>query len=336
MKNQTAMDRNFKARTINLIEKIGDFWTLGIFFLIVLVFTLIEPKFFSVPYWSSTLVYLSEVLLLGVAETFVIITAGIDLSVGAIEGFIGIVTALLIKALVPVVGPVGAIILGILIGLFVGAIIGYINGKVVTKMHITPFIATLGMMGILTGLTFILANGTDIVGLPLEMGKIGNIMICNIFGLATIVSWSIAIIGYIMLSKTRFGIYTYAIGSNAEASRRSGINVDRHLVKVYMFSAVTSAVAGILMILRFNTASPLTGSNINMSAVAAVVIGGTSLMGGTGNIFGSVIGAAIISILITGLVMINVQPFWQTVAIGVIIILAVYIDQLRHKNEQAS
>jgi len=327
-----ANDSDFKYKWAQAMEKAGDFWTVGIFLFIVAVFTVIEPKFFTAAYWSSTFVYLSEILLLSIGETFVIITAGIDLSVGAVEGFTGIVTAHVIKALVPIVGPVGAIIIGIVFGLSIGIAIGFINGLVITKMQITPFIATMGMMGILTGLTFILANGTDVVGLPLEMGRIGNVVLFKVFGFSTIVSWVFAVLAYVALKKTRFGIYTYSIGSNRDASSRSGINVDRHLIKVYVLSAFLAAVAGILMILRFNTASPLTGSNVNLTAVAGVVIGGTSLMGGTGSILGSVIGAGIISILITGLVMINVQPFWQTVAIGVIIILAVYIDQVRHRQ----
>lgn len=333
MKSGLAQNNmEFKMKWAKTMERVGDFWTLGVFLLIVAIFTVIEPNFFTAAYWGSTFAYLSEILLLSVGETFVIITGGIDLSVGAVEGFVGVASAILIKALVPLVGPVPAIILGTAAGLLMGLIIGATNGFIITKMKITPFIATLGTMGILTGMGFILGNGTDIVGLPLEMGKVGNILVLQVFGFAAVISWIVAIIAYILLSKTRFGIYTYSIGSNAEASKRSGINVDRHIIKVYMLASFIAALSGLLMILRFNTASPITGANVNLNAVAGVVIGGTSVMGGTGNILGSVVGAAIISILVTGLVMINVQPFWQTVAIGVIIILAVYIDQIRHKQ----
>lgn len=327
-KNNTDM----KLKRAKIMDKVGDYWTAGIFLLIVIVFTIIEPNFFTTAYWSSTLVYLSEILLLAIGETFVIITGGIDLSVGAVEGFVGVASAILIRALVPVTGSTMAIIIGVACGLLMGLIIGAVNGLIITKMKITPFIATLGTMGILQGFGFIMGKGTDIVGLPIEMGEIGNIILYKMFGFSTIVSWLVAIIGYIMISKMRFGVYTYSIGSNAEASRRAGINVDRHLIKVYMLASLTAALAGLLMILRFNTASPLTGANVNLNAVAGVVIGGTSVMGGSGGVIGSVIGAGIISILVTGLVMIDVTPFWQTVSIGVIIIVAVYIDQIRNKQ----
>lgn len=323
---------DLNVRWFKALERIGDYWTIGVFLLIVLVFTVIEPNFFTAAYWSSTFVYMSEILLLAIGETFVIITGGIDLSVGAVEGLVGVAAAILIRALVPAMGPVGAIVTGVVFGLLMGLIIGALNGFIITKMKITPFIATLGAMGIMQGLGFILSKGTDIVGLPLEMGQIGNVYLMKIFGFNTMVSWFVAILAFIVLSKMRFGVYTYSIGSNAEASRRAGINVDRHLIKVYMTSSMIAAITGLLMILRFNTASPLTGANVNLNAVAAVVIGGTSVMGGSGGMLGSVIGAGIISILVTGLVMINVTPFWQLVSIGVIIILAVYVDQIRNKQ----
>jgi len=325
-------DMDLKYKWFKLMDRIGNYWTLGVFLLIVLVFTVLEPNFFSTAYWSSTFVYLSEILLLAIGETFVIVTAGIDLSVGAIEGFVGVAAAIIIRALVPIVGSTPAIIIGVICGLLMGVGIGAINGFVITKMKITPMIGTLGTMGILQGFGYIMSKGTDIVGLPLEMGQIGNIILFKLFGFSTIVSWIVAIIAFILISKTRFGVYTYAIGSNADAARRSGINVDRHVIKVYIIAGVTAALAGLLMILRFNTASPLTGANVNMNAIASVVIGGTSVMGGSGGVIGSVIGAGIIAILVTGLVMIEISPFWQLVSIGVIIIAAVYIDQIRNKQ----
>ena len=327
---KSNMDSRVKLSRV--VERIGNYWTLGVFLLIVVVFTILEPNFFTTEYWSSTFVYLSEMLLLAIGETFVIITGGIDLSVGAVEGFVGVASALIIRALAPSVGSSIAIIIGAVSGLLMGAAIGIINGLIITKMRITPFIVTLGTMGILQGFGFILGKGTDVTGLPLEMGRIGNIMLFKMFGFSTLISWFVAAIALIMISKTRFGIYTYSIGSNAEASRRAGINVDRHLIKVYMMTSLIAALAGLLMILRFNTASPLTGANVNLNAIAGVVIGGTSVMGGSGGVFGSIIGAGIISILVTGLVMINVTPFWQMVSIGFIIIIAVYIDQIRNKQ----
>ncbi|MGI9861509.1 ABC transporter permease [Moorella naiadis] len=319
--------------TNRLLNKIGDLWTLGVLLLIVIIFACIEQNFFTSAYWLSTFVYLSEMLLLAVGETFVIITGGIDLSLGAIEGFVCVITALFIKALIPVVGVTPAIVLGILLGLLIGIFVGWVNGLIITKMRITPFITTLAMMGILTGFTFIFSGGTDVIGLPSEMTKVGNFVTLGILGFPVIVSWFITIVLYLVLSQTRFGVHTYAIGSNVEAARKAGINVNRHLIKIYTLAGSLAAISGILILLRYGTASPLTGSNIVLNAVAAVVIGGTSLMGGTGNLLNSFIGATIIAVLITGLVLINVEPFWQMVAIGVIIIIAVYIDQIRVKNK---
>jgi ribose transport system permease protein len=182
------------------------------------------------------------------------------------------------------------------------------------------------------GLTFICSNGSDIIGLPRQMGDLGNIVFFKVIGFSALISWIVAIIGGIVLSKTRFGTHTYSIGSNREASVRAGINAKKHLTKIYMIAGLVAAISGILIILRFDTASPQTGENIQLNSVAAVAIGGASLFGGIGKMLGSVIGAAIISVLITGLVLINVVPYWQQVAIGVIIIGAVYIDQIRQKQ----
>ena len=154
----------------------------------------------------------------------------------------------------------------------------------------------------------------------------------DFLGTVPLISWIVAIICIILLAKTRFGVYTYAIGSNLEATRRMGVKVDRHLIKVYAIAGLISALAGILMVFRFNVASPVTGQNVNMNAIAAVVVGGTSPMGGSGSCVGSVIGAGIIAILVTGMVMLDINPYWQLVALGIIVILAVYIDQIKDKK----
>jgi len=332
MRNEAVKDLGESRRKRKYImEKAGNYWTVGILLIIVIIFTIINPLFFSTVYWSSTFVYLSEMLLLAVGQTFVVITGGIDLSIGATEGFVGIIAAIAIKTFLPL-GAVPAIIIGVVIGLLLGLLIGFLNGVVITRMNITPFVATLGMMGILMGLTFICSNGSDIIGLPRQMGDLGNIVFFKVIGFSALISWIVAIIGGIVLSKTRFGTHTYSIGSNREASVRAGINAKKHLTKIYMIAGLVAAISGILIILRFDTASPQTGENIQLNSVAAVAIGGASLFGGIGKMLGSVIGAAIISVLITGLVLINVVPYWQQVAIGVIIIGAVYIDQIRQKQ----
>lgn len=312
------------------LRRVGDFWTLGTLLLIIIVFGMVQPNFISASNWFSTTTYMTETLLLAIGETFVIVTAGIDLSVGAIEGLAGVAGALTMLAAAHL-GQNLAIVLGVLVGLLTGILVGFVNGWVITRMKVTPFIVTLGTMGIATGLTFILSGGTDVVNLPNELGNIGNSTVLWIFTFPVFITLFVLLASGITLSQTRFGRYTYAIGSNAEAARRVGIRIDRHLIWIYIFSGAVAALSGVLLLTRFSTGSPLTGANDELNAIAAVVIGGTSLFGGRGTILGTLIGAGIISVLITGLVILNVQPYWQEVGIGIIIILAVWIDQLRNK-----
>ena len=319
-----------RAKSRAWLKRLGDFWTLGILVIILAVFGILQPSFLSVSNWFNTTTYMTETLLLAIGETYVIITAGIDLSVGAVEGLAGIVAALVMVALEPH-GATFAMIGGTLAGMLTGVLFGLLNGLVITAMKVTPFIVTLGTMGIATGLTFILSGGTDVVNLPNQLSNIGNATVLGVFSFPTFVTVLCLIAAGIMLYQTRFGRYVYAIGSNAEAARRAGIPVNRNLIKVYTLSGAIAALSGILLLTRFATGSPLTGTNDELNAIAAVVIGGTSLFGGRGTIVGTLIGAAIISVLITGLVILSVQPYWQTVAIGVIIIIAVWIDQFRHR-----
>ncbi len=319
-----------RAKSRRWLNRLGDFWTLGILVIILAVFGILQPSFLSVSNWFNTTTYMTETLLLAIGETYVIITAGIDLSVGAVEGLAGIVAALVMVALEPR-GATLAMVAGTLAGMLTGALFGFLNGWIITAMKVTPFIVTLGTMGIATGLTFILSGGTDVVNLPNQLSNIGNATVLGVFSFPTFVTVLCLIAAGVVLYQTRFGRYVYAIGSNAEAARRAGVPVSRNLIKVYTVSGAIAALSGILLLTRFATGSPLTGANDELNAIAAVVIGGTSLFGGRGTIVGTLIGAAIISVLITGLVILSVQPYWQTVAIGVIIIIAVWIDQFRHR-----
>lgn len=313
------------------MQDLGELWTLGILILLVIVFSLAAPGFFSVQNWVSTTVAASNTIILAVAETFVILTGGIDLSVGAILGLSGMVGAEVMQLLLPK-GDALSLVLGILAGVFTGAVCGLINGFVVSVMDITPFIATLGMLGIATGATYLITNGTDIVNLPQEISKIGDWVIGGVFGFPALVALVVLLVAWYFLRKTRFGKYTYAVGSNMEGARRSGINTRAHLFKVYTLSGFLSGLAGMLIVARLATGSPLEGANDELNAIAAVVIGGASLFGGRGSVIGSTIGALIISVLISGLVIMGVQPYWQTVTIGIIIILAVFVDQRRYRN----
>lgn len=318
-------------RNRTLLQDLGDWWTFLILVLLVAVFSITSPGFFSWANFLSTTVSASNTMILAVAETFVIITGGIDLSVGAILGLSGMVGADVMQSLIGQ-SSVEAMIAGIVAGLATGLILGAINGAIIAYLEITPFIATLGMLGIATGLTFLVTNGSDIVNIPTQFSNFGDFSFFNILGTPFLLSVGILLIAWFYLGNTRFGKYTYAIGSNGEGTRRSGVNVKRHLFKIYTLSGLLSGFAGVLIVARLATGSPLEGTNDELNAIAAVVIGGASLFGGRGTILASTVGALIISVLVSGLVIMGVQPYWQQVTIGIIIILAVYVDQRRFRN----
>lgn len=324
------MFTRMKDRATNL----GDWWIMGVLLLIIIVFSLINSNFLSVSNWVNTSTFMTDILLLALAETLVILTGGIDLSVGAIMGLSHILTAMVLEyGQAQNINPTITITIAIFVGLLSGVVVGVLNGILITKLRITPLIATLGMAGVCTGLTFILSGGVGIVNLPPVIGTIGNHVFFNLISFSLLIAGIMVIFISVLLNKTRFGRYTYAIGSNKEAALRSGVNVDLHLIKIYALSGLLCAIAGILLVMRFVNGSPMTGSNMELNAIAAVVIGGTSLYGGVGRVSGSVAGSAITAVMITGLVLAQVSPYWQTVAIGGIIILAVYIDQTRKKSQ---
>ncbi len=326
------MSNEIKEKS-KLSRMISELWIVFVFLAIYLIFVILEPLCFSLPFWSSTFNYMSEVLILAVGVMFVVITGGIDLSIGPVEGCVNVLAALAIKALVPSIGAGLAIACGVLVALLTGALIGLINALVITKLKLAPFIATLGMSVILTGLGYVFCNGLEVVGLPNEISDIGTYQLFGFLGTTTLVAFLVCGVFGVILKTTRFGVHTYAYGSNAESTKRVGIDSTKHLIRVYMLCSILAALAGMTLMFRFKTGSPIAGQNVTLYAIAACVIGGTSVMGGTGKMIGTLIGSLIISILVTGLVMLGVQTYWQQVATGVIIIFAVYSDQLRRRRD---
>jgi len=309
----------------------GDVARVAIFVLLVLVLGAVSPAFLSQASWLATSQSATVIVLLAIGQSFVIITGGIDLSVGAVLGVSSMISAAVMRNLILMdVSSWVVVGIGLLVSLCVGVLAGLINGLVITKLKITPFIATLGMLGVASGTTNLINNGTEIVNVPSELGIIGN---TTLFGgwlaVPVAVTVVVALIAAVVLSRTRFGLRTFAIGSNSAAARRAGIGVDRHLIAVYMVAGLTAGIAGFLLMSRFVSASPLAGSSLELAAIAAAVIGGASLVGGRGSILGTVIGASITATLQIGLILAGVASFWQTVTIGVIIVIAVYGDQLR-------
>ncbi|MFV0429765.1 MAG: ABC transporter permease [Arachnia sp.] len=295
----------------------------------IVIFTVMNPRFLSVPSFANILQDWAPVMLLAIGQTYVIITSGIDLSVGSTLGLTGVSAALIIRGLTESgASPAVAISLGVVAALAVGALVGLINGLLVTRINLAPFIATLATMGVGAGMTLVLTRGVQIAGGPREVIAIGTTKLFGLLTATLIITIVVLIIAWAVLQMTRFGRWTYAIGSNSFAARGAGINVNRHLIKVYIFSGVMAAMAGLFVYFRLGSGSPTSGAGFELNAIAAVVIGGSSLVGGSGKMSGTLLGALITTAVLSGLILIGVQPYWQEVVVGVLIALAVGIQQL--------
>ena len=301
------------------IKKLGPL--IG-FFLLCIVLSILSDSFLTVNNWMNVLRQVSINALIAFGMTFVILTGGIDLSVGSVLALPSAITAGMMAS-----GMNGftAIIIGLLAGFFMGAI----NGIVITKGRVAPFIATLATMTMFRGLTLVYTDGRPITGFASDdilfqmvgRGYFLGIPVPVVFMIVVYVAL------YFVLKKTTFGRHTYAIGGNEEASRLSGIRVDRLKIWIYSLTGGLSALAGIILTSRLNSAQPTAGTAYELDAIAAVVLGGTSLSGGRGWIFGTLVGALIIGVLNNGLNLLNVSSFYQQVIKGLVILLAVLLDR---------
>ena len=301
---------------------------------LVVVFTLSSENFFQFSNVKGILLSTAVIGVLALGSTFVIITGGIDLSVGTVMTLSAVMTGVLITfwgVSVP---------LGIAGGILTGALCGLLSGLSIAKLKIPPFIATLAMMMIAKGLALVISGTKPIyfndspgftnIALASELGKIiPGFDIPN----AVLIFFLAAVIGSVLLAKTIVGRYNFALGSNEEATRLSGVNVDFWKIAIYTITGVFTGLAGVLMASRLNSAQPALGAGYELEAIAAVVIGGTSLSGGKGTIIGTVIGVLIMSVLTNGLRILSVPQEWQTVVVGFVILLAVYADILRRRKK---
>jgi ribose/xylose/arabinose/galactoside ABC-type transport system permease subunit len=316
-----------------------------------------DVNFLTIRNSQNILMAIVPVLLMGLGQTFVVIAAGIDLSVGWIMGLSSVVSALAIVALIDkgMYEPL-AIAIGCLAGVVAAMVPGLINGIIIAKLRIPSFIVTLGMSFIARGVAFLISGGNVVGGQPQGVRDLGNESLLYLISgsngglyflrpppvsgealrqLDRILQWPVVItfilllIMLFVLHKTQFGRHVYAIGGNREAALRAGIPVDRHVMVLYTLSAATAGIAGVLSTARFSGGSSIAGDPLLLSSIAAVIIGGVSMFGGEGSVSGTLIGALIIAVMTTGLVMLNVQPFWQYIVVGVVVILAVLIDQAR-------
>ncbi len=274
----------------------------------------------------------SVLMIIAMGQMLVIATSGIDLSVGSVLIFSGVTANLTMVAIGGDSFPV--VFFGFIVSILSGLLWGIINGTLVAKLKIPALITTLGTTGMASGIALILTNGSNVGGVPASLVKhIGSGKFLGILPWLIIIAFIVVVVIYIIIKFTRLGLYTIAIGANEEAARRAGIKVSAHLIKIYAISGSLAGIAGFLNLARFSSTTISGHTSDNLQTVAAVVLGGTSLLGGIVSVIGTVIGVFIPIILQNGLILLNVKPFWQTVIIGAILIIAVYSDQLKRNNK---
>ncbi len=300
-----------------------------------IIFSLASPNFFQFDNIIGILLATAVNGILALGVTFVIITGGIDLSVGTVMTLSAVMTGVFVTNLgLP-------IIFGILGGILTGALAGLTNGLIISKMKVPPFVATLGVMYAAKGLSLVISgtkpiyfNDTPIYN-KIAMGSIlGGIIPGFEIPNAVLILFGAALIAGVILTKSILGRYTFAVGSNEEATRLSGVNVDAWKAAVYMLCGAFAGLGGIIMASRLNSAQPALGAGYELDAIAAVVIGGTSLSGGEGTITGTIIGAFLMSTLVNGLRILSVPQEWQIVVTGAILVLAVYADIARRRGRK--
>lgn len=297
--------------------------------ILLVTFWLVAPGFYSRDTWIAVSLYGSEIVLLAAGQLFVIVTGGIDLSDGAVVGLSGMVSGVVMVGMWN--GGHGAsqaatVLIGVLVAVGIGVGVGLLNGTLVAYVRIPPFIVTLGTLGMAGAAINLVNNGQNAVAIPPIFGTVGAALVGDWMPVPFLIAIGITIIVGVWLRNTRFGWQVYAIGSNPLAATRSGLPVRRRLIAVYVVSGCLSSIAGLLVMSRFAEASTSAGSGDELTAIAAVVIGGASLFGGRGTMLGAVVGTAILSILTSGLVLAGLLPFWQPFAVGAVLILAVAFD----------
>jgi ribose transport system permease protein len=314
-------------------------------------------SFITIPNLENILMTISPVLLLGIGQTFVIVSGGIDLSVGWVMGLASVTAASAMVALVDAgwSEPL-SITGGFVAGVLIATLFGLINGTIIAKLNVPSFIVTLGMSFVARGVALVISKGNVVGDLPPGVRPLGNEALLyllegeggglfllqkpDVTGAALqrldrLFQWPVVVaaiafaVSLFLLRRMMFGRHTYAIGGNREASLRAGVPVDRMTILIFALSGFMAGVAGCLHTARFVAGSGVAGEPLLLQSIAAVIIGGVSMFGGRGSVTGTLIGALIISIMVTGLIMLGVDPFWQYIIIGIVVIVAVLIDQAR-------
>jgi ribose transport system permease protein len=333
--NPVVERRALSARLLSA----NTFWIALVLLALIVVFSAMAPESFLTFFnFQQLFIETSVLLVIAVGMTFVIITGGIDLSVGSVLIFAGMISAKTMEWMSPNQDASNAgwdvIIVGLVVAIAGGSLWGLVNGLLVARANIPPLIVTLGTLGAALGVASLLNDGTNVRTVPLELrdslgfgtleGNIPNLVVVAVV---------ITVIFGLVLHTTRFGRYTFAIGSNAEAARRSGIGVTRHLTNVYLLTGFLAGIAGFMSLAYFQSTTISGHTTDNLNAIAGVVMGGTSLFGGIGTILGTVIGVFIPAVLQKGFNIIGVQPYWQQIAVGAVLVAAVWFDQQRRRSQ---
>jgi ribose transport system permease protein len=324
------------------VRTLASGWIYVALAVVVLTFSVwAGTDFLALSNFKDILYNSSQIVLLAIAVAFLIIAGQLDLSLGSVLVFSSVAGAKVMERLSGSPSQVEqglfphatlGIAVGIVVCILAGAFWGLVNGLLVTRLKMPSFIVTLGTLGMALGLAQVITSGTNVSNIPPQIqSDVGSSEVAGV-PVLVIVSALIAIVAGLALAKTRFGLATYAIGSNNEGARRSGLAVDRHLVKLFVLAGALAGLAGAYDLARFNTTSVAGHTTDALTAIAAVVIGGASLFGGSGTIALTAVGVLIPSVLDTGFVIVDVQPFWATVAIGAVLIIAVAIDQARRRQ----
>lgn len=311
----------------SLLSGIGPL--LGALIVLCAILSFATDKFLSTSNLLNVLVQLSVVGIAAVGGTFVIITSGIDLSVGSNVALSGMVAAYTMKQF----GVNGLV--GVLVALAIGALVGAINGTSITALRLTPFIATLAVLAMGRGLTQQVSQGQTIFGFPPSFTFLGNGRIAGVQA-PVVITIVVFVVGWFVLTRTTFGQQVYAVGGNREAARLAGIPVKRIIFSVYVLAGLCAGLAAVVLAGRLNSALSSSATGLELQVIAAVVIGGTSLFGGRGSLVGTFIGALLIGVINNGLTLLNVNPFWTQFIQGVVIFVAVLLDALNQRRLQAA
>lgn len=322
---------------------LGGGWIFLLLVGLIVAFTLLRPAQFATAFNVSTLALdAATLLVLAIGQTFVIIAAGIDLSVGSVLVFSSVVSAKVMLAMSGAQGTTygttdggwGVIAVGVVVAVLAGAAWGAVNGLLTAFARIPALIVTLGTMGMALGSAQLITGGLDVRAVPqLLVAYVGTGKVAGV-PMLVVIAAVVAIIAGVCLHLTRLGERTFAVGSHREAARRAGIPVRAQLMRVYVISGALAGLAAIMSVARFATTTIAGHTADNLATISAVVLGGTSLFGGVGTVVGTVIGVLIPVILLNGFVIVGIPPFWQTFAMGAVLVLAVFIDQIKRRQRE--